>query len=349
MSAQDAGSASTPASPTDAAPEVSFVVIAYNEERHVLATLESIIAQDALDDFEVVVVDDASTDSTAMLVERFAAAHPEVRLARHDRNRGRGAARATGVAAATGRWIAMVDADIALPTHWWATCRASLADHDAVGGTAVPDGDVAYVHRRFGLSPKVHGATTTVTGNNGAYLGSALRAVRFDPSLTEGEDIAMNHALRSAGYRLAVLDGLLVEHQESKGFAASLRWLFTSGVGATRQLWRYRQLRAPDLAFLGLVGVAALARRRPLGALFAVPAYTAAVAGAHVYGRFELDARRPAAAIGAVATDATLLLAYFAGRAWGIVVLARTSAARGGPTAPDTPVGGVEGTRVTVR
>ncbi|MDA8290450.1 MAG: glycosyltransferase family A protein [Actinomycetota bacterium] len=309
---------------------MSFVVIAYNEARHVRATVDSILAQEDLEAFEVVVVDDGSTDATADVVEAIARDRPEVRLVRHDANRGRGAARASGVAAADGRWIAMVDADILLPARWWRTCREKLADHDAVGGTAVPDGDVAYVHRRYRLEPKVRGATTIVTGNNGAYLGEAIRTVTFDAALSEGEDVAINHALRSAGYRLTGIEGLVVEHQESKGFAASLRWLFVSGVGATRQLWRYRQVRPPDVAFAGFALVPVVTRRRPGLAIASVLAYALLAAAAHLAGRFRLDPRRPAALLAAVATDSLLLLAYFAGRAFGVVVLVRPRGAPAG-------------------
>lgn len=303
--------------------EVSFVVIAYNEAAHIAATIASIAGQEDLGHHEIVVVDDGSTDATAAEVECLAAANPRLRLLRHEGNAGRGAARATGVAAARAERVAMVDADILLPPHWWVTCRDALRDADAVGGTAVPDGDATYIHKITRLRPKVREATTTVTGNNGLYRATALRATGFDPSLADGEDIALNHALVAKGYRLRRIDGLLVEHQEDKDLRRSLAWLFQSGVGATRQLWRYRKVRTPDLAALGFVVVAVASGRgrHPRRFVAGVAGYLLAAATLHLSQRFELRSGRRGDAVRGILADALLLLAYFLGRVCGLTVL----------------------------
>ena len=130
---------------------VSFVVIAYNEAENIARNLNAIAAQDGLGGYEVIVVNDGSSDGTAGIVSQIAAADRRVRLIDLPENRGRGYARSTGTAAARGELIATVDGDITLPAGWLVRAREALRDHDAVGGTAVPDGDVAYLHRRFRL------------------------------------------------------------------------------------------------------------------------------------------------------------------------------------------------------
>ena len=90
---------------------ISFVVIAYNEEHHVCRCLEAIEAQEGLGIHEIIVVDDGSTDATADLVREMQVRNDSLRLM-VQANRGRGAARAAGVKAASGELIAMVDADI---------------------------------------------------------------------------------------------------------------------------------------------------------------------------------------------------------------------------------------------
>jgi glycosyltransferase involved in cell wall biosynthesis len=307
-----------------ASPEVSFVVIAYNEEAHVAETIESILAQDGLSDFELIVVDDGSADDTTGEVERFAALHDEVRLIRHGENRGRGAARSTGVSAARGRFIAMVDGDIRLPEQWWKVCRAEIEHYDVVGGTAVPDGDVAFVHRWSGLKEKIVSSTTTITGNNGVYRAEVLRQVTFDDRLTEGEDIAINHAFKAAGVRLKCIDGLVVEHCEDKDFMTSVAWLFLSGTGATRQFLTYREVRGPDLAFAGWLAttlVAALQWRRPRRALGIVVAYALVTATGHLRPRFELDPHKPGALARGIGSDAVFVSAYYVGRLYGFRIL----------------------------
>ncbi|HYL72966.1 MAG TPA: glycosyltransferase [Bryobacteraceae bacterium] len=81
------------------------MLAAYNAERHIAETLESIRSQ-IYGDLEVIVVDDGSTDCTAELVAK----HPEIRYLRQP-NRGQPAARNTGIRAALGDYIAFVDAD----------------------------------------------------------------------------------------------------------------------------------------------------------------------------------------------------------------------------------------------
>lgn len=87
---------------------VSIVMPAYNAAAYIGAALASVAAQ-MLVDFELLVVDDASTDGTATLVEAFG--DPRVRLIRQAVNAGPAAARNRGIELAQGRWIALLDAD----------------------------------------------------------------------------------------------------------------------------------------------------------------------------------------------------------------------------------------------
>ena len=87
---------------------ISVVIPVYNRETKIGRALAGVCAQ-TYGNIEIVVVDDASTDGTAAAVEAFG--DPRVRLVRHDRNRGAGAARNSGVAAARGDWIAFQDSD----------------------------------------------------------------------------------------------------------------------------------------------------------------------------------------------------------------------------------------------
>ena len=98
---------------------VSFVVIAYNEAKNIGRTLGVIASLAGLADYEVVVVNDGSGDATADVVREHAAGNPNVKLIDLPRNRGRGYARSTGIAAAEGELIATVDADIILPPDWF--------------------------------------------------------------------------------------------------------------------------------------------------------------------------------------------------------------------------------------
>jgi len=92
--------------------DVSVVIPAFNRWPMLAEAVTSVMAQRGVD-FELIVVDDGSTDETAArlpgLLEEFAAQHP-VRILRTE-NRGPGAARNRGVAAARARFIAFLDSD----------------------------------------------------------------------------------------------------------------------------------------------------------------------------------------------------------------------------------------------
>jgi glycosyltransferase involved in cell wall biosynthesis len=90
-------------------PLVSVVMPVYNAEMFLPEALESVLAQQ-YKPFEVIVVDDGSTDGTPQVVERY----PEVRYIRQE-NAGASAARNTEIAAAAGEWVANVDGDDRVP------------------------------------------------------------------------------------------------------------------------------------------------------------------------------------------------------------------------------------------
>lgn len=87
-------------------PLVSVVIPTYNASRWIGETLESVLAQD-FTDFEIIVVDDGSTDDTAQVV----AGYGERVCCIHKPNGGAGSARNVGIRAARGEYVAFVDAD----------------------------------------------------------------------------------------------------------------------------------------------------------------------------------------------------------------------------------------------
>src|SRR3954471_13199867 len=90
-----------------ASPSVSVVIPLYDKGHCVLTTLSSVASQGRTD-FEVIVVDDGSTDGSAELVKT--AGLPYLRLIQQ-KNAGVSAARNRGISAAQGKWIAFLDAD----------------------------------------------------------------------------------------------------------------------------------------------------------------------------------------------------------------------------------------------
>lgn len=91
---------------------ISVIVPAYNAEKSIERCVCSILNQD-FKDFELIVVDDGSNDSTASIVERLVIDDPRITLVRQE-NGGEMAARAAGIRKANGTWLYFLDADDAV-------------------------------------------------------------------------------------------------------------------------------------------------------------------------------------------------------------------------------------------
>jgi glycosyltransferase involved in cell wall biosynthesis len=185
-------------------PLVSVVMPVYNGERFLRGSLDSIFAQD-YEPFEVVVVDDGSTDSTAAI----AGSYGGVRYVRQE-NRGASAARNTGVAEARGELIANADADDALPPYKLRVQVAYLVEHPEVA---------CVLGRQEWIDPPPGLARDVVWGDlDGIPLASMV--YRKDV-LTEiggfdedkGGDLDFLVRLREHGYRYAVIPEIVLRRR----------------------------------------------------------------------------------------------------------------------------------------
>lgn len=96
-------------------PAISVVIPVYNAETYLRETIDGIFGQ-TFSNFELICVDDGSTDNSLEILHEYAAAHPNMTVI-HQSNRGPGAARNRGLDAATGEYLAMLDADDLYDPH----------------------------------------------------------------------------------------------------------------------------------------------------------------------------------------------------------------------------------------
>ncbi|WP_166921432.1 glycosyltransferase family 2 protein [Flavobacterium poyangense] len=89
---------------------VSVIIPTYNTEKFIRATLESVQNQ-SYSNWEAILVDDASTDQTVVIIEEFAQKDSRIKLFKLTENSGNGFARNTALEKATGKYIAYLDAD----------------------------------------------------------------------------------------------------------------------------------------------------------------------------------------------------------------------------------------------
>ena len=105
---------------------------AYNSEAYVGEAVASVLAQ-TYQNWELIVVDDASTDRTAEIVEEFAEKDARIRLLRNERNLGPAASRNRSIATARGEFAAILDNDDIARPERIALSVAALRDRSELG------------------------------------------------------------------------------------------------------------------------------------------------------------------------------------------------------------------------
>lgn len=123
--------------------KLSVIVATYNRSAYLLRTLDSLVRQTLpLERFEIVVVDNNSTDDTPEVCERFAAAHPQLHFRRvAEPSQGISFARNRGIAESRGAYIVFIDDDEEAGPRWAESYCRFFEDHpgfDAAGGAVVP-------------------------------------------------------------------------------------------------------------------------------------------------------------------------------------------------------------------
>jgi len=155
------------------APAVAVVIAAYNEEMSLERCLDSVLQCTPPDaGFEVIVVDDGSSDRTAEIGRAIAQHDPRVRIL-SQANRGKGAAQNAGVRASTAPRILVTDADSMVPQDWIFKMSRNLDEADLVQGGCYPSSmdsallriQHAYCAARFGIRNRW--TTPSVGANNG--------------------------------------------------------------------------------------------------------------------------------------------------------------------------------------
>lgn len=140
--------------------ELSLVIPAFDEEHRLPRTLEEVSGYlegrrgSAGGEYEILVVDDGSSDGTAGVVQEFSRGNSRVRLLRLDANRGKGHAVKTGVLRARGRRILFADADGSTPIAEIERLHAALdgGARVAIGSRALKSDEThitTHAHRRI--------------------------------------------------------------------------------------------------------------------------------------------------------------------------------------------------------
>jgi glycosyltransferase involved in cell wall biosynthesis len=222
---------------------VSVVVPAYNAEETVGACLRALLAQDAGEPYEVILVDDGSSDRTAEVAGGFG---PRVRVVRQA-NRGAAAARNTGVAAARGEIVLFTDADCEPAPGWaWALIRAIRSGADGAKGTyrtrqralaaRFVQAEYESKYRRMARMRRIDFVDTY----SAAYRRDLfVRSGGFDEGIRNVEDQELSFRLAEAGANLRFAPGAVVYHRHAATLRAYARKKYLIGYWKVAVLARH--------------------------------------------------------------------------------------------------------------
>ena len=104
-------------------PAISVIVPAYNEQDSIEELYQELVEVLTGTSFEIVFVDDGSTDETRARIEALQGRSNDVKLIHFPRNRGKATAYAAGFALASGQVVATLDADLHNAGSTWARCE----------------------------------------------------------------------------------------------------------------------------------------------------------------------------------------------------------------------------------
>ena len=241
-------------------PLISVVVCTFNGERWLPGCLEALSRVD-YPHFEVIVVDDGSTDGTAAIASRY-----DVRLVRSEENRGLSEARNLGLYAATGEIVAYLDDDARPEPVWLRQFAATFSrrPHVGVGGPNIPPEDDGLVADCVADSPggPIHvlvgdELAEHIPGCNMAVRREALEAIGgFDPRFRiAGDDVDVCWRLQAEGYTLGFSPAASVWHHRRGSLRAYLKQQYQYGKaeGLLERKWPERYNRAGHLSWAGRV------------------------------------------------------------------------------------------------
>ena len=144
---------------------ISIIIPIYNTEKYISQCLASLLEQ-TFHDFEIILVDDGSTDSSPEICNRYASDYPFIRVI-HTENQGAAKARLTGTKASSGEYITYIDSDDLVTPDYLELLYSAITKFDADIATAgqmflLPDGKKVY---RFDADENTHGSYSTTSND----------------------------------------------------------------------------------------------------------------------------------------------------------------------------------------
>ena len=252
-----------------APPPVTVLVPAYNEEKVISKTIQSLLASEYRGKMEILVIDDGSTDATADAV--LAIRDPRVRLISQN-NSGKAHALQKGVEESTSEFLVFVDADTQFESdalwHLISACQdpkvGAVSGHARVGNLRkflARCQDLEYVCG-FNLDRRAYAAWNCITVAPGAISvirKSAILAAGGFSFETLAEDTDLTLSIHKAGYRIEYQPDAVAHTEAPETFSALARQRFRWAYGTLQCACKHRDIifnpRYKALGWFSLPGI----------------------------------------------------------------------------------------------
>ncbi|MDB5594156.1 MAG: glycosyltransferase family 2 protein [Hyphomicrobiales bacterium] len=250
---------------------ISIVMPALNEARHIEAAIASIEPAGAAFDYEILVLDGGSTDETAAIVTRLAAANPRIRLiANPERTQAAATNAAARLANARSSLLLRADCHAHYPPDFAQICLAAFSAHACasvvvpmltVGRSCMQTAIAAAQNSRLGnggSSHRIAGSSGYVDHGHHALFDRALflSVGGYDETMPSNEDAELDRRLTEAGHRIWLCGDATIEYFPRSDLQSLARQYFAYGAGRASTILRHRmrpKLRQlfPLFAFTG--------------------------------------------------------------------------------------------------
>lgn len=237
--------------------DTTVIICVYNRPRQIRECIAALRELDG-SGFEILVVDDGSTDETPAVLQEIASGTdtPPVRLARCPENRGVSGARNVGIDYARGRFVLFTDSDCIADRHWLLGMREPLlaGRADAVAGLVLDPPPSNLAERTSRGWTKVGGhrlQRRPLVGCNMGFTRAVVAKQRFDETLRyycDEDELATR--LEAVGARFEFVGEAIVHHRHPLSMRDYMRQAWKHGRGAARFWYKHGSYIGRDVAGL---------------------------------------------------------------------------------------------------
>lgn len=238
---------------------VSVIIPVLNGEPHITDQLEALSKQDYDGRWEVLIVDNGSTDGTLAVARSWRDSLPEMRFADASTRRGLNHARNVGAWTARGDFLAFCDADDVVAPGWLSGLVRASPDLDIVGGRVHVEGDANWARTRAaadGLPVKrvfrglrrerALAYLPAAPGGNCGIWSSVARELTWDEAFTFGSsDIEFCWRAVLSSYRLGIAPEAVIWRRERPGLGRLIRQWYAYGLSDVQLFRSFRHLGMP--------------------------------------------------------------------------------------------------------